>query len=163
MPSATLVFPWPANLAHGALWPLQLFGDKQPAMEVTSGKGRYGVTTWWPHGDHVEPGLVQELLLLLAHLSLHPLHEARLKFHRRPFNRPAPNSGYTTHAALLPIAAYSIAAYCCLASFCSSLDLAMPNCSSSLLWAWMSCRKCMFYLKPRLQCWCGSGHYFCEQ
>ena len=46
MPSATLVFPWPANLAHGALWPLQLFGDKQPAMEVTSGKGRYGVTTW---------------------------------------------------------------------------------------------------------------------
>ena len=46
MPSATLVFPWPANLAHGALWPLQLFGDKQPAMAVTSVKGRYGVTTW---------------------------------------------------------------------------------------------------------------------
>ena len=50
MPSATLVFPWPVNLAHGALWPLQLCGDKQPAMAVTSGY-RGGMV--WPHGDHM--------------------------------------------------------------------------------------------------------------
>ena len=52
MPSATLVFPWPANPALGALWPLQLFGDKQPVMaQITRSQvargGMVTVTTWW--------------------------------------------------------------------------------------------------------------------